>query len=261
MGKLIDGQREVNSKRDQVSREAEQIKGKIAIQDNAAKKAAKDAVCEEAQPDKCIDRAIKRNNQNPESVSITVKEFDKCGDDGKPVFKTKSINVPKGSEAYITNLFEEIADTAGLSCSINVVATFPDSWAGKVPDDRPQAVVYYREWNGSKFGDYKCHVSIPHYSKPKGFKPSLPTIKKGSFFGILKLKDNSQIYVNCESTNEAKRVVTSLRQFTGVQGKGAKAKYGEYGDGDLKKVTVKPVRLDFYSKGTANATPDWSVYL
>lgn len=197
----------------------------------------------------------------PSFSSIKVKKFDKC-EDGAPKFVEISISVPKGTETATAKLFESVANTEGLQCSMGATSvTFPDSWAGKVPDDRPQAVVYYREWNGSKFGLYKHSVSIPHYSKPKGFKPTLPIIKKGSSFGILKFKDNSQIIVNCESITEAKRVINALKQFSGIQAKGARAKFGEYGDGDLKRVTTKAVRLDFYSKGRANALPDWSVDL
>lgn len=197
----------------------------------------------------------------PSFSSVKVKKFDKC-EDGAPKFVEITISVPKGTETATQKLFESVANTEGLQCKMGVTSvTFPDSWAGKVPDERPQAMVYYREWNGSKWGNYAHSVSIPHYSKPKGFKPSLPIIKKGSFFGILKFKDNSQIIVNCESITEAKRVINALKQFSGIQAKGARAKFGEYGDGDLKRVTTKAVRLDFYSKGRANALPDWSVDL
>jgi hypothetical protein len=183
--------------------------------------------------------------------------------DGEATQKTITLEVRKGTVTQSQK--DALAKSAqlalkGCSSSSNVV-TFPDSWAGKITDDRPQAVVYYREWNGSKFGDYKHHVSIPHYSKPKGYKPSLPTIKKGSFFGILTFKDNSKIHVNCESINEAKRVVNALKQLSGIKGKGAQGTYGEIGDRELKKVTTKPVRLDFYSKGRENSIPDWSVDL
>jgi hypothetical protein len=197
----------------------------------------------------------------PEFVSISVKKFSKC-EDGAPVFTTVNVSVLKGTEQANIKMFESVANTEALQCkSCDAVVTFPDSWAGKVPDERPQAVVYYREWNGSKFGAYTHSVHIPHYSKPKGFKPSLPIIKKGEFFGILKFRDNSQIYVNCESITEAKRVISALRQFSGIAAKGARGKYGEYGDGDLKRVTTKAVRLDFYSKGRSQGFVDWSVEL
>jgi hypothetical protein len=260
LSKLIEGQRAQRERDLTQQKQADSLKQAQNIQTSQANASTKSAICEESQPGKCIDNAVKRNSPQSQQSSITVKEFDKCGDDGKPVFKTKSINVPKGSEAYITNLFEEIADTAGLSCSINVTATLPDSWMSKIPDERPQAAVYYREWNNGKWGDYTCSVHIPYYSKPKGFKPSLPIIKKGGHFGILKLKDNSQIYVNCESPQEAKRVIAELRKFTGVEGKGARPRFGEYGDGDIKKVTVKAVRLDYYPKGKAGGV-GWSVQL
>lgn len=186
-----------------------------------------------------------------------------CSKDGEATQKTMTLEVRAGSITQSQK--DALAKSAqlalkGCTSSSNVV-TFPDSWAGKVDGDRPVAVIYYREWNGSKFGDYKHSVSIPWYSKPKGYKPSLPIIKKGSFFGILKFKDNSQIYVNCESINEAKRIISALKPLSGTKAQGAKAKYGEYGDGSLKRVQTKGVRLDFYSKGRANAIPDWSVDL
>jgi len=182
--------------------------------------------------------------------------------DGEATQKTMTLEVRVGSVTQSQK--DSLAKSAqlalkGCSSSSNV-STFPDSWASRIPDERPQAAIYYREWSNGKWGKYTCSVHIPYYSKPKGFKPTLPTIKKGGYFGILKLKDNSQIYVNCESIQECKRVISMLKGFTGTEGKGAKAKYGEFGDGDLKKVTVKAVRLDFYPKGKSEGV-GWSVDL
>jgi hypothetical protein len=165
-------------------------------------------------------------------------------------------------EAQTRKQFYEVSRLAEQECKKEVpVATTPDWWQTRIGGDRPQAVVYYREWDGTKYGSYTHHVSIPHYSKPKGFKPSLPSMSKGKHQGTLVLRDNSKIIVCCASRQEAGRVISSLRSFTGDYARGAKAKYGEYGDDELKKVKTRPIRLDYYSTGQKNSTPDWSVSL
>jgi hypothetical protein len=186
-----------------------------------------------------------------------------CDKDGKSELKSMTFEVKAGSVTQAQkDLLNKSAQLALKGCGCDsAIATLPDWWTTRIGADRPQAVVYYREWDGNKFGKYTHSLSIPHYSKPKGYKPNLPQIKKGGYSAVLKLKDNSQIVVNCESITEAKRVINSLRPLVGTFAKGSRVKYGEYGDGSLKKVTTKAVRLDFYSKGQENSTPDWSVNL
>jgi hypothetical protein len=52
-----------------------------------------------------------------------------------------------------------------------------------------------------------------------------------------------------------------MRAFLGDYTRGAKARYGEYGEEELRKVKTRPIRLDYYSTGQKNAIPDWSVSL
>lgn len=183
---------------------------------------------------------------------------------GECKLKTITLEVRKGSvNQSQKDALAKSAQLALKGCQSNMaVATIPDWWQTRIGADRPQAVVYFREWNGKKFGDYTHQVSIPHYSKPKNYKPQFPIMKKGDNNGIMVLKDNSKIVVNCVSKNEAKKMLDFLKSLVGVAyAKKVFTKFGAYQDGSLKKVETKAVRLDFYSKGQEFSAPDWSVDL
>ncbi len=188
-----------------------------------------------------------------------------CDKDGKGKLKSESFNVRVGSvtQAQI-DLFSASAQLAMKSCECGgaAIAIFPDWWQTKINADRPQLAILYREWNGTKFGEYYHTQHIPHYNKPKGHKPSFPDIKKGSAMGILILNDNSKIIVNADNNSEAKKVINAYKTF--VKGeflKGVKGPRMSERAGDIKKVTTRAIRAEFYSKGQEDTAPDWSITL
>ena len=184
--------------------------------------------------------------------------------DGEATQKMMTLEVRAGSITQSQK--DALAKSAQLALkgcqSDKAVATLPDWWQTRIGADRPQAVVYFREWDGKKFGSYTHQVSIPHYSKPKTYKPQFPIMKKGDENGIMVLSDNSKIVVNCVSKNEAKKMLDFFKRLVSVTyAKKVFTKFGTYGEGGLKKVETKAVRLDFYSRGQEFAAPDWSVDL
>ena len=150
----------------------------------------------------------------------------------------------------------------GCECDGTAIAIFPDWWQTKLNADRPQLAILYREWDGRKFGAYYHTQHIPHYNKPKSYKPTFPDIKKGNIMGMLTLTDNSKIIINGASNAEVKKVINAFKTFVdGKFKKGIKEpKLGERPD-EIKKVTTRAIRAEFYSKGQLDTKPDWSIEL
>ncbi|WP_055074408.1 hypothetical protein [Pseudanabaena sp. 'Roaring Creek'] len=183
--------------------------------------------------------------------------------DGEATQKTMTLEVRVGSVSQSQK--DALAASAQLAlkgCMSGGAVIFPDWWQTRLNSDRPQLAILYREWDGRKFGTYYHTQHIPHYSKPKNYKPKFPDIKKGGIQATLTLNDNSKIIVNCATNTEAKRVINAYKTF--VDGKFLKGvknpKLAERPD-ELKKVTTRAVRAEFYSKGQLDLKPDWSIDL
>jgi hypothetical protein len=140
----------------------------------------------------------------------------------------------------------------------------PEWWEVRVGSGRPQAILIFRECASGtqcmgvkkKYGKGVWSLTIPHYNKPKGFKPQIPDYQKGDFEGVLTLKDNSKLVVNCISTAECKRVINALKPFIDPKMLPIKGglKVGER-NGVYKKVKVTATRLKFYHAGQQEFDP------
>jgi hypothetical protein len=205
--------------------------------------------------------------QPPKIVFASVKVFEACGTDGKATFKMRSVPVLSGTEAQVILSYERMFEIeSGQKCN-PAIAVVPDFWAIKPENQRSQLVILYAEVKSTgKLGDGRWSLAIPHYNRPKGFKPKVPDYNKGSWQGILTLKDNSKIIVNAKDRSECSRMINALKinvpvEYRMVNGKAAKAKIGERLNSDLKECRVTAVRADFFSKGQRNMQPDWTIDL
>jgi len=113
-------------------------------------------------------------------VDLEVDVFDGCDETtGKAKTKKITIQVLPKDKVKTSASFKELLDIRGRECSLlGTVVTIPDYWQTRV-NQRPQAVVVYREFLNGKFTDTYYSQSIPHYNKPKGVKPSLTQWSKG----------------------------------------------------------------------------------
>lgn len=193
-------------------------------------------------------------------VDVNVLIFDGC-DATNGTAKTKQITIqalPKDVEKTKAT-FKEFLDIRSKECSLaDRVLTVPDYWQIRT-GQRPQAIVLYREFLNGKFTDNYYSQSIPHYDKPKGSRPNLTQWSKGEYSAIYLCKDNSKVQVYASSEAEAKRVINEFTNSINPRMRGDIVKFGKRMG--IKKTTVKPVRLDFFSTGQTKLSPDWSVSL
>ncbi len=198
-----------------------------------------------------------------------MKVFDRCDlEKQEPIYKKTTIKVPQDEAGSYNLLYERLAMLEGLQCNpSNAIASVPEWWQIRAEAQRPQLVILYAEvLSTGKLTKSRWSLTVPHYDRPKGFKPSIPEYQKGNWEGILVLTDNSKIIVNASSASECKRVINRLKilipsSYRVKDGKAIKAKVGERINADLKKARVIPIRADFYSTGARNMTPDWSINL
>lgn len=153
--------------------------------------------------------------------------------------------------------FVKSANLAEEGCEDNLaLAMVPEWWQVRIGSDRPQAVVMLRELKSNgKFGSGVWSMTIPHYDKPRSFKPSIPDFNKGDCELIATLKDNSKFILNAKDKASCLAVwgyVKTLINPEMLTGKPPKTGDRE---GEYKKVKVKSTRLQFFSQGQKNFNP------
>ncbi|NJO62672.1 MAG: hypothetical protein HC836_31910 [Richelia sp. RM2_1_2] len=184
----------------------------------------------------------------------------------REIKKVKVISTSSGSETLKVQFnFQEIAKTNEELCllkNLDPTLVVPEWW--QVRDfQKPQLVIQYAELlSDGKLGKSRWTTTIPHYNKPKTYKPKFPKYEKGDTEAIFILNDNSKIIINAKNKTEALKVINALKQFINPKFlKNTKPpKIGER-SGSYKKVKVVPVRCHFFSKGQQNTAPDWSLKL
>jgi hypothetical protein len=224
-------------------------------------------------PEKCMEcrfdprvirdivEAAKKQLLQDLSPSMKVKVYDEKED--KIIEKDLKVLSTPDTKESVQELYGEVAE---LQIK-RAVAAVPEWWQIRAESQRPQLVILFAEQLASgKLTSSRWTLSLPHYNRPKAFKPSIPAYQKGNWEGILTLTDNSKIIVNASSSSECKRVINRLKTYIPVEyrvknGKAIKAKYGERINSDLRKVKVIPVRASFFSTGARNLAPDWVINL
>lgn len=180
-----------------------------------------------------------------------------CGEQPTP----QKVTLPKPLIELVRYQSEQLQKIAELICEMDAVAAVPEWWQIRA-GQRPQLIVQFAEiLKTGKKGSSRWTLTIPHYNRDKNHKPKIPSYTRGNIEAILTLKDNSKVFVNAQTTTEAKRVINAIKQYIKAEYlKGASLKVGER-TGNYKKIRVSPVLCKFFSNGQERMQPDWKLRL
>jgi hypothetical protein len=191
-------------------------------------------------------------------VPTPVKIFVKC-ENNAPVYGTQVVAIPANAIGYVAPLYEKIANTEGKSClQSNAIATVPEWWQLRPEANRPQGILVFKEVRpDGTIGKDPYAITIPHCTLTTAPTASpLTTYKKGSIQGILTLKDNSKLIVNCKDKEECERVISALSAvIDSNQLTGSSTTIGERKGQPFKQIDVKAQLLHFYPNGAKTMTP------
>lgn len=185
-------------------------------------------------------------------------------------FKPPSSLPTKGTGTGIAALFGLLLSIGNLLLLLNredkegnECVAFPEHWQIPLEHHRPQLVVQCAEKSeDGTLGSAKYVVTIPHYNWT-AVSPSPPFLylRKGRYYGVLKLKDNSKIQVYAESEMEARRVLEQIKaSIDWTMSQGSIVRTGEISGNGFKNVTVYPKYATFWTKGKAPDTEQKRVY-
>jgi hypothetical protein len=147
-----------------------------------------------------------------------------------------------------------------LQCQNNCIASVPEWWQLRPEAQRPQLIIIFAEKkdDGSIGNDYYS-ITIPHPKDDKAPKESpLSPYKKGSWEGILTLKDNSKAIINAFDKDAAEAVLKEISKLINPKMlEGSFQKIGQRKGQKLKEIKVQAIRADYYPKGTQDMKPEW----
>jgi hypothetical protein len=160
---------------------------------------------------------------------------------------------------YVQKLFEKIANIEGQKCKeLTAIATVPEWWQVRPEATRPQAILVFKELKpDGTIGKDPYSITIPHctLTTPPNGSP-LARYEKGFIQGILTLKDNSKLIVNCKDSDECERVIATLSSvIAGNQLEGSSIKIGKTRGIAFKQIEVKAQRLDYFPNGAKTMKP------
>ncbi|MCV3213026.1 hypothetical protein OGM63_05705 [Plectonema radiosum NIES-515] len=196
-----------------------------------------------------------------EFVHIKVAVFKECNSKtGKPMFKEQTIKTIKGLEAQEILNFARIAKLEALQCENNCTATVPEWWQLRPEAQRPQLIYVFAEKkdDGTLGNDY-YPMTIPHpkSDKPPEESPFQP-YRKGSWEGILTLKDNSKVIINAFDKDGAESFLKEISKLINPKMlEGSFQKLGQRKGQKLKEITVQVIRADYYPEGSKDMKPKW----
>ena len=190
---------------------------------------------------------------------ISVQKFSNCDKDGNPVYTNQSISVIQGTEQQEINKFAELAKIAAQECKdCDCIATVPEWWQLRPEAQRPQGILLFRELrDDGTIGNDRYSITIPHctLTTPPS-NPPLVEYKKGDFEGILTLKDNSKLIVNCETAIECNRVIDKLSQVIDNDYlEGSSRKIGKRSGLPFKQIKVVASGAHYYPNGVKSMKP------
>jgi len=204
------------------------------------------------------------------TVNINVKVFSFCFFEpitkmNIPISKEVQISVLKGTETGIKLLYDRLFQLEKVKCNKplkeDCVAAVPDWWQTRLGADRPQMTVQYSKQKPPGSTAYQPPmylISIPHPIPGLQIKDiSLLPYQKGQIMGVLTLKDNSKLIVNCLSSEEVERVINELTGLIDPEYlTGLAPKVGKRGGKNLDQITVEPKIIKLFSTGQSNLLPD-----
>ena len=189
-----------------------------------------------------------------------------------PTRNTQTIQVmgsSTGNEALkVLGEYEELAKANTELClaknkdedQLNAVVALPERYQLSPDGHIPQLICLFVEKreDGTLAKDY-YPITIPHPKTTTAPTASpLNDYKKGSWEGILTLKDNSKVFVNAFSKEEAENVIIQVKTILDPKyTEGSFYKVGQRKGQPLKEINVKLVRVDYYAEGTKSQKPTW----
>ncbi|MFN6488130.1 MULTISPECIES: hypothetical protein [unclassified Nostoc] len=140
------------------------------------------------------------------------------------------------------------------------VASLPERYQISPEGHVPQLICLFVEKraNGTLGKDY-YPITIPHPTITTAPTTApLNGYKKGSWEGILTLKDNTKVFVNAFSAAEAEQMINQIKAKVNPKyTEESFYKIGQRKGQPLKEINVKLVRCDYYAEGTKSNKPDW----
>ena len=193
------------------------------------------------------------------NCNYQIKE--KCGDESNKSYEGSGKGIP-ALVAMQRDIASMLQDMQISSCENDNFAVVPEWWQLRPEADRPQLIVQCAEKNSDgSLGSAKYVVTIPHYrfSTPTAFAPFY-SLSKGSFQGVLTLKDNSKVIIYGNSIQHTRSVLLSIwNEISFSYRLPFNPKVGPIGNPNFKEVTVYPKYGKYFADGGRKAVPTWVV--
>ena len=208
----------------------------------------------------------------PPTVKIGVKQFSGCATDPFdptkqiPTYTIEEISVAQGEEDKVKAYFERFYAIESEQCGNQecCVAPIPDSWPVRKFGSPGQLAIVFVQAPDQVIGPKPSYyqLNLPHYSGGKVNVSPIGPYQKGQYYGILTLKDNSKVFVNCISEAECLRVLAqAAAAIDPAMLTGLAPKTGQRGGELLQTYTVYPHKLAWFPNGQNDTRPEWEVKL
>lgn len=151
----------------------------------------------------------------------------------------------------------QMANAAATVCVGVAPASVPDYWPVKVGAGRPQLELTFRQAGTSGY----LSICIPHPASDEPWTEDLfGDYWSGNFSGMVRLSDNSQIIVNCDSVGEANRV---LDVAIGLVNPSMLPSDPDRRVVERRGMVVKRTKrllrkVSYFSQGQRDLRPDWT---
>ncbi|MBC6434483.1 hypothetical protein FM036_29480 [Nostoc sp. HG1] len=143
---------------------------------------------------------------------------------------------------------------------LEAIVALPERYQLSPDGHIPQLICLFVEKreDGTLGKDY-YPITIPHPTITTApITPPLNVYQKGSWEGILTLKDNSKVFVNALSQAEAETIINQTKTIIDPKyTEGSFYKVGQRKGQPLKEIKVQLVRVDYYPEGTKDKKPKW----
>ena len=207
----------------------------------------------------------KEDRDKKKPVKITVDVFKDCeGENGAARFEKKEISVPADEADHLKLLYQQLAAANALECRLDLSVAVPEEQIRRRPKFLPEMVLFFetvRKQSNGKRSNYS--MTVFHWDKPKGVKPSIPNHTKGNHIKIVTLTDGCRLSTSGKTKQEANKIMVAvLRNVPNnlKKGRGFTTKYTTSFNAKNKEVEVRCVRGKFYGSGyQPGLRPDWEI--
>ncbi len=210
-------------------------------------------------------KEAKDDRDKKKPVKITVDIFKDCdGENGAARFEKKEISVPADEADHMKLLYQQLASANALECRLDLSVAVPEEQIRRRPKFLPEMILFFetvRKQPNGKRSNYS--MTVFHWDKPKGVKPSIPNHTKGNHIKIVTLTDGCRLSTSGKTKQEANKIMVAvLRNVPNnlKKGRGFTTKYTTSFNAKNKEVEVRCVRGKFYGSGyQPGLRPDWEI--